>query len=119
MAKWTIKDINQKDERNLLIGLIVNDEFIKKLYPILKPELLTKYGRTIAKWCLDYYSEYEKAPGIEIQDIYQRREKELDEDTGEIVAKTLSSLSNALLYKEIYDSYLFPCESVSLIKTFF
>lgn len=94
MAVWTTKQINAKDERNLLIGLIVSDAFIKKMYPILKPELLTKHGRILAKWCLEYYKEYEKAPGIEIQDIYERREKEIDEDTSKIVKATLESLSD-------------------------
>lgn len=58
-------------EKRLLIGCIVSDNFINRIFKAVRPEYLqTNAGRTIFKWISDYFNKYKKAPGRSIDDIF-------------------------------------------------
>ncbi len=93
-------------EKDLLIGLITSDEFIKQIEPVLQVQYLqASSSRNIATWCLEYYTEYGCAPKAFIQDIYNQHKKQLREEDAEIIARVLSHVSKK---HESKDSYNVP-----------
>lgn len=90
------KIITTEQENKLITGLIVSDKFIQDLIPILDVKLLqTTHAKNIARWCIDYYRAYEKAPAKDIQDIYNNKKNEFnaDEDEFEIIENFLLNLN--------------------------
>lgn len=59
-------------ERKIVIGVIVNDEFITEIAKIPNViELLeSQAARRLMVWCLEYFKKYKKAPGKDIEQIY-------------------------------------------------
>lgn len=56
----------------------------------------TSYSVLIAKWCIDYYKEFTQAPGVHIQDIYEKavRTKSIKDDSKvKSIQKFLTKLS--------------------------
>ena len=91
-------------EKELLIGLIVSDEFIKQIVPIMQVQYLqASSSRTIASWCIEYYEEYKCAPKELIQDIYIQKKKSIKEEDADIIAKVLSHVSSVYESKNKYN----------------
>lgn len=68
------KKINSDKEVTLLIYMITSDRFLMEIAPIFNPKLLkTSYSKTIANWCIEYYSEFKCAPKQNIQDLYKNK----------------------------------------------
>jgi hypothetical protein len=58
-------------ERRILIGMVTNKEFLRDIQLIYKRKYMaSSYSVLIAKWCIDFYKEFKKAPGVHIQDIF-------------------------------------------------
>jgi hypothetical protein len=90
------KTINTDSEKILVTGLITSDKFIKSVEPYLKSNLTllkTSYARMVSSWCLDFYDKYKVAPKKNIQQIYEDKKLELEEDTLEIISELLAGLS--------------------------
>jgi replicative DNA helicase len=87
--------IDASRERNILINAITSDQFLKAIYPLCRLELLiTPYARTIYSWISTYYTEYERAPKGDIQDIYiVHRMDILDSEEQDIISAFLTSIS--------------------------
>lgn len=101
--------INKKIERQILIQMIVNSDYLKQILPIYQQSSLSaSYSTIIAGWCSDYFDRYEVAPGKDIESIYQRHYNNgLDDSKAEIIQKFLSSLSDEYENEEIQNtSYL-------------
>ena len=65
------KKIDSKVEQQLLIALIISKPFLSQAAPVLDLDLIhAEHFKQIAKWCLDYFQEYRKAPGKHIETIY-------------------------------------------------
>jgi len=75
-------------ERRIITGLIVSTDYIRQVRSSWNPALLqSKTARMLASWCIEYYDQYEKAPGKDIEGIYLQklRGKALtDEHAGDI-----------------------------------
>ena len=84
-------------ERQILIGMITNSEFLRDIQQIYKRQYFSgSYSVLIAKWCIGYYKKYAQAPGIHIRDIFKNavRDKTLkDESRIQTIEKFLSHLS--------------------------
>jgi hypothetical protein len=65
------KKIDLSVERSILTGMIVSDRFLQEIIPIYKPELLEiTHGTILAKWAINHFNKYEKAPKELVQDIF-------------------------------------------------
>ena len=61
-------------ERRIVTGMIVSDEFLKKITRIWRDDLLeVPELYRFAKWCLEYYEKYKKAPEKDIEGIFYER----------------------------------------------
>lgn len=91
------KVIKMDNERKLLTNMIISTDFLREIYPILRPNILkSPYARLVAQWVIDYYSEYKEAPERIIQDIFLAKKKFIHtEDDTELIAMFLSELSKS------------------------
>jgi hypothetical protein len=104
-------------EKELIIGLIVSDDFIKQIEPILQlPYLQASSSKTIANWCIEYYQKYKTAPHEIIQSIYEQRKSSLQEEDAEIIAKTLKHVSDIYAEKDKYNIPYMIDKSVMYIR---
>ncbi len=84
-------------ERKIVIGSIIDSEYLKYAYSVIDPgQCASDYARTLLTWIFDFWAEFKFAPKKKIQDIY---EKNLDKgrvtsDDGEIIEDLLESLSD-------------------------
>ena len=91
-------------EKELLIGLIVSDEFIKQLAPIVHTKYLqATSSKTILGWILEYYEQYNEAPKQFIQEIYEQHKTVIAEADASIIAKVLKHVSDTYTLKEKYN----------------
>lgn len=102
------KKIDAKIERDLITGMIVSDDFLKNISSILNLEnIKSKHVKIIAKWCLEYFKTYSKAPNLLIENIFESETKNLDEDTSELVSDFLSSISDEYNNDDFNQEYIF------------
>jgi hypothetical protein len=88
------RKISAKEEQDLVTGMIVSERFLQHVVPILRPELLqNQYAVTVARWCQDFFQQYDKAPYTTIQDIFASEREGMDPVLADQVALFLERLS--------------------------
>ena len=96
-----IEKKNSDSERRILIGMIVDPIVLGRIsskwqYRMFK----SKWANIIAKWCLNYYKKYDKAPMKHIESLFETwSAKTKDKSTVNLVDKFLNSLSEE--YEEL------------------
>lgn len=82
-------------ERLLATGLIISDEFLRKVTQFDKKYIESRYVRLVADWAWTYWQKYHKPVGNHIGDLYQAqlRSGALQEDLSENIADFLESIS--------------------------
>lgn len=92
-------------ERQILIGLIVSDGFAHNALNWRHQEYLaTPFTRTVAQWCVEHYQSYKKAPGRDIQNLYEHhRRNGLPEDQADLIEDFLESISKEFEHGEKFN----------------
>lgn len=83
-------------ERLILTGLINSTEYLQKIRPAWDMRfLVSKPAQEIAKWCIDYYDEYQKAPERYIEDLFFEKKdaKEIPKDMVPMIEDGLMDLA--------------------------
>ena len=91
-----LRKVDIRIERNILIGMITDSNYLAYISgKVNKNDLKNPYARTIAGWCFDYFEKYGKAPGHEIQEIYEynTRKKKVNESEIDFIEKLLKDIS--------------------------
>ena len=58
-------------ERLIIVGLINSTEFAQQIRPLWDSAFIISTNlQRISTWCIEYYDQYQKAPGRTIEDIY-------------------------------------------------
>jgi len=94
--KYTRKKIDVTIEKKIITGMIISSRFLREIQTILSIDLLQlAYAKVIGEWCIGYYSEYDKAPGNAIQDIYESevRKDRLEDSLIELISGFLSEIA--------------------------
>jgi hypothetical protein len=61
----------QDIERRIVTGLIVSEEYIRKIKPFWRDDLLgSPELRRVARWCLEHFERYAKVPDRDIEGIF-------------------------------------------------
>lgn len=83
-------------ERRFIINLVTDTRFCKELIPLINKKYFSSiYAREISSWVVEYYEQFQRAPGKDIQDIYYSKKQNIeDEETVDLLKKFLSSISN-------------------------
>lgn len=85
------------EESQAIICMVVDENFLRQIRPITKLEyFIIPFAQTIAKWCIEYWDDFEEAPGMQIEDIFSAKEKkgEIDEDHSDVIRNFLTTLSS-------------------------
>jgi len=56
--------------------------------------LRSKFSKRIAGWCIEFYDQYESAPVKEIESIFEKEMKNVEEDEKDFMADLLDSISD-------------------------
>lgn len=79
MKREKIDLLNEKD---ILVGLIVSDEFCKEISPIIDiKDLQVDYSRVIVSWIKLYFEEFGKAPKSDILKLYRSHISEISNES--------------------------------------
>lgn len=79
MKREKIDLLNEKD---ILVGLIVSDEFCKEISPIIDiKDLQVDYSRVIVSWIKPYFDEFGKAPKTDILKLYRSHISEISNES--------------------------------------
>ncbi len=95
-------------ERKIVIGLITSTDYCTKVRPIWDSTLLeSAAARRLAEWCWEHFSQFNKAPGREIETIYYAKLKD-----GRLPKDVAEELEQDILpgLSEEYDREDFPLE---------
>lgn len=105
-------------EKQILVGVIVSDTFLKRLHPLVQPaHLALPSVGTVMGWVSDYFSRYGKAPGRELMNIFEERRGGLQEAEAEWIGGFLSELSAEWEGRESFnEEYLFD-RSVQYLRS--
>ena len=78
-------------ERKILIGLITNTEYLKEIRTVIDPMLIeSSTAKMLTRWVLEYYDQYKRAPGEEIEEIfYKKLQDGLDKETAEEIEEEI------------------------------
>ncbi len=90
------RDPDIEREQRILTGMVVSTDCIKGVAPIWEPELLINpIIGLVGSWCVDYFTEYGKAPNGNLKDIFNDARGTIlkDETSQEFVRKFLVKLS--------------------------
>jgi hypothetical protein len=97
MTKIHRKKMKGGLERLVLLGIITNTQFIDKIKTILdRKAFSSEASRTIVKWCMDYYTEHNKAPYRDISIIWDNKSIYLNEELYETTQELLEQLSDEM-----------------------
>lgn len=101
------ENTNSIIERSIITALIISSDFNKRINSYIRIEYMqTQIAQIVTRWCLDYFKDYKKAPGKEIERIFTLESSNLTDEMSELINKFLSSIS-----KE-YSNELFDWEHI-------
>lgn len=97
-------------EKQLLVGLITSDSFVKRVLPVFEYDYLDLPPvKKMSKWCIEYYRKYDRVPYAVAQDIFNDRKRELDEDEAKWMYEFLLQLSEKAEKQGFNEEYIFDC----------
>jgi hypothetical protein len=102
-------DTSKFIERNITIGLIVSTEYFVKVRPILDTSLFSaSLAKKVVAWCLEFYDNYGKAPGNNMEQIYTQKLKEenIDNETALDIEDVLESMAKDFDREQFNVDYL-------------
>ena len=76
----SIERVDTAREERVLLAMIVSTDFLSRMHRNIDLYSFSKPGRTVASWCLDYYKTYDKAPGNDLNIIFDSALMLKDED---------------------------------------
>lgn len=106
---------DNSDEKQILIGMIVNDVVCGHISSIWEKEGLfeSKWSNLVASWCVKYQNKYSKAPQQDIEKIFMSWAADSDDtDTADMVDQFLQSLSDEYEETNFNHNYILDRASI-------
>jgi hypothetical protein len=90
-----IENTSEFIERQIVIGMITSTEYLHQIRKLWSPKWMeSDTAKMLTSWCVEYFDEYNKAPGKDIENIYIEKLKAgLSKEKGEWIEEILGSLS--------------------------
>lgn len=101
------RTVTTTEEKRIAIGLITSTDFINRLGDNIELAYFKNtYIERIADWCLSFYDEHGKAPGLHIQDIFNSEKIGLPTEEAELTEKLLIDLNSKYDPEQVNVDYL-------------
>jgi len=92
---FSATQVTATEEKRIVTGLIVSDEFTKSVFPFITLDYFTNpYLKRIASWCISFYEDHGKAPNKHIKDLYESRSAKIKPAEQDILKGLLGTLSD-------------------------
>jgi replicative DNA helicase len=102
-------DINSNQEDLFLTGMIVSEEFMKGIIHVIEPRFFcSPHIRTVCGWAIEYYEEFKKVPGSQIQEIFDIESRNAELADKELIETLLINISTKYTHKPFNSGYLLP-----------
>lgn len=90
-----VKRIENKEERSILIAMVVNDRVLARIASKYDDEMFpSPWSNLVGGWCVSHYRKYRKAPGKAIEQAFEKWAKRADDkSTVSLVDSFIGSLS--------------------------
>lgn len=83
------------NEREILTAMIVDKRVLSRILPKWDKEMFNSaWSNIVGQWCIDYYKRYERAPGRNIEGLFESWASKADKETVGLVEKFLEHLSD-------------------------
>ncbi len=105
-------------ERQVITAMILSDRALRVIGLAYKPRYLTAdFAAKVAEWCLDYQARYDRAPGADIQVLFEsHRRAGMKEDQARLIAQFLSSISQEFERAENWNEQLAIDEAMKYFR---
>lgn len=88
-----VEKLDTKKEERVLLSMVVSTEFLNRMLSHIDITLFSsRASKTIVKWCTSYFEKYEKAPGNDLNVIYENSELELNDTDRQYIAGLLGKI---------------------------
>lgn len=90
------KSVDLSVEKFMLSAMIMSDDFLRDMGELYDPKLIeSPYVRTVAGWCMEYWQNYTRAPGQDIETIYATwvRSGDIEESQQTLIGNFLEGLA--------------------------
>jgi len=95
MPEIKIKKIDSTIENRIITGMIVSDEYLTEIQNSFNTDYFqNQYAKTVAIWCAEYFDNYEKAPFKDIENIFDARKGDLEQEEVDILSTLLKTISD-------------------------
>lgn len=90
-----VKSLDNTIEEQITTACIISTEFLNEIISVYKPDYIkNSFAKILCFWCIDYYKQYQVAPGKHIRDIYEvEAASHLTPEDKEIIGVFLDKLS--------------------------
>ena len=86
--------IDSSIEKRIITGMVVNTEFLSKVVPLISENMFSEYSQILSTWCVEYFNQYAKAPGKQIELLFEEKRDQIEESVEKNISSYLQSLSN-------------------------
>ncbi len=95
MSGFDFSKVDISPERKIIINMLTQVEFLREFaeYPL---HFQTPYAKIVAKWCIEFYQDFETVPGKNIDQIFLDKRSMVDKDEVEAIGRFLTSISAQL-----------------------
>jgi len=100
------QEIDLSVERNILIGLIVSEDFTKQIIPALDLSYFkTAFTKIVASWCTEFWQKYSKVPNKNILELFQQNSQHIqNDDFIELIQQFLESISSEYTRGDVFNT---------------
>lgn len=89
------RKISLDKEKSIIKNLITNTDFAKQIIPTLERDTFeVPHLSLVSKWIIEFFKQYEEAPGKTIQAIFSTKKDKMSKEDAELVSDLLESISN-------------------------
>ena len=93
MIDVKVEKLDTKREERVLLAMVVSSEFMGRILNTLDTTLFSsKASKIVAKWCKEYYLQYNEAPGNNLNTIFEYSELEFNDTDRQYIGGLLEKI---------------------------
>ena len=93
MIDVKVEKLDTKREERVLLAMVVSSEFMGRVLNTLDTTLFSsKASKTVAKWCKEYYLQYNETPGNNLNTIFEYSELEFSDTDRKYIGGLLEKI---------------------------